>query len=59
MFNFLLSLVGLPAAARDLSQGDRWQCDPLAHPALRAMTQAQLGDLPIGHPSARQAECGC
>lgn len=27
--------------------GDPWRGDPLAHPALRAMSQRDLGDLPF------------
>ncbi len=28
-------------------QARRWQRDPLSHPALDAMTQRELGDLPF------------
>ena len=32
------------------SETARWRADPLAHPALRRMSQVELADLPIGHP---------
>lgn len=59
MMQFILSLARVLPAARGNAQCEPSRNDPLAHPALQAMTQAQLGDLPIGHPAARQADCGC
>ena len=45
-----------PAAAiRALSsicepgEEQRWRADPLSHPVLSRMSQAELADLPIGH----------
>lgn len=40
----------LPAADA-LTEAERWRRDPLSHPALRAMSQRELADLPIGHPA--------
>lgn len=59
MLKFILGLAGLGPVGRDRPDCEPWRFDPLAHPVLRSMSQAQLGDLPVGHPAARQADCGC
>lgn len=60
MLQFLLKIARLATAPACSAEPERWRFDPLAHPALRRMSQAELGDLPIGHPAARQADCcGC
>ena len=40
----------LPAADA-LTEAEHWRRDPLSHPALRAMSQRELADLPIVHPA--------
>lgn len=49
-----------PPAAGTLSEAERWRRDPLSHPVLRAMSQRELADLPIGHPvlPERLSDCG-
>lgn len=37
-----------PAGGEPCEDEERWRLDPLSHPALRAMSPAQLGDLPFG-----------
>lgn len=59
MLQFILNITRRLLEPRIDTEGEPWRCDPLAHPALRAMSQAELGDLPIGHPHVRTAECGC
>ena len=57
MFDLLMDKVS--RWLRDKGERDaaeRWHCDPLSHPALAAMDQAQLGDLPLR--SARMS-CAC
>jgi hypothetical protein len=45
-----------PAGRSAVALGDAgWRRDPLAHPALRGMTQRELGDLPFD-PYAVDAE---
>lgn len=59
MLKFILGFAGFGPRAPEGADCEPWRFDPLTHPALRSMNQAQLGDLPIGHPAARQAHCGC
>jgi len=58
MLQFLLKIVRFMTGAAIAVEPARWCLDPLAHPALRRMSQAELGDLPIGHPATRQ-DCEC
>lgn len=61
MFQFLLTIARALAAPSSLSDAERWRADPLSHPALRAMDQRELADLPISHPllPRRLADAGC
>lgn len=61
MLQFLFTAVHRVLDRTELSETDQWRIDPLAHPALRSMSQAELGDLPIGHASLprRLVERGC
>lgn len=59
MLQFILNITSRLIEPRAYTEGEHWHSDPLSHPTLRAMSQAELGDLPIGHPHARTAECGC
>ena len=58
----LLSIIARALAHRSpqvdepYEEAERWHADPLAHPALRVMSQTQLADLPIGHPASRPAQ---
>ena len=36
-----------------------WRCDPLAHPALDAMNQRELGDIPFVLPEAPPPAACC
>jgi hypothetical protein len=40
-------------AARDLFAEARYARDPLAHPALKAMTARELADMPFPRPGGR------
>jgi hypothetical protein len=60
MLQFLFNVACRVLDRCDLSEAEQWRMDPLAHPALRAMSQAELGDLPIGHASLpRRPTGGC
>ena len=61
MIQFLLNVSRRFAAGCALSETERWRLDPLSHPALRGMSERELGDLPIGHPlvPARLTQSGC
>lgn len=61
MVQFLFTVAHRILDRNSLSEAERWRMDPLAHPALRGMNQAELGDLPIGHAPLprRLAEGGC
>ena len=50
MIQFLLNVSRRLAVRCALSETERWRLDPLSHPALRGMSERELGDLPIGHP---------
>lgn len=48
MFKFLLSLTSPSRASRPTNdQALQWVRDPLSHPALQAMGERELGDLPF------------
>ncbi|MBZ9797474.1 hypothetical protein [Mesorhizobium sp. ES1-4] len=51
MLSMLSSLKALFAISSDDTRGDidtlRWLTDPLAHPALEAMSERELGDVPF------------
>ncbi|WP_421926296.1 hypothetical protein [Neoaquamicrobium sediminum] len=61
MLQFLFNVASRVLHRCDLSETEQWRMDPLAHPALRGMSQAELGDLPIGHAQLprRLVEGGC
>lgn len=61
MLQFLFNVASRVLHRCDLSETEQWRMDPLAHPALRGMSQTELGDLPIGHASLprRLVEGGC
>lgn len=61
LFTIARTAAGRLAAPCGLTEAERWRADPLSHPALRAMDQTQLADLPIGHPvlPKRLADSGC
>ncbi len=61
MLQFLFTAARRVLGRRELSETEQWRMDPLAHPALRGMSQAELGDLPIGHAllPSRLVERGC
>ncbi len=44
-----------PLDTADAVEPEAWRCDPLAHPAIAAMTQEELADLPAAelHPRGR------
>lgn len=61
MIQFLLNAIRVlarrpPTADDPRDEAACWDADPLAHPALRAMSQTQLADLPIGHPAPRPVQ---
>jgi len=45
-------------AIRDLFDRARLGCDPLWHPALRAMSAAELADIPFPRPVPGMPEAG-
>ena len=45
-------------ALRDLYDRARLGCDPLWHPALRAMSAAELADIPFPRPAPDTPEPG-
>ena len=45
-------------AIRDLFERARLGCDPLWHPALRAMSAAELADIPFPRPGPGMADAG-
>ena len=49
MMKIISSLYGwlsAPAVTRDYGSAE-WLCDPLAHPAIDAMSQREIADLPL------------
>lgn len=52
---FLRSILPHPAQwLRDTAGEARWECDPLAHPAVQRMSLDELADLPF-EPEQRPA----
>lgn len=58
MLKFLWSLVRCEFVRRPQPQGgeEAWRRDPLAHPALQAMSERELADLPLGASFIRVAD---
>lgn len=54
-FSFLAAVVPAPGTRLAAPDAGRWLSDPLSHPALEAMTERELGDMPF-RLTARRTE---
>lgn len=61
IISFIGMLLRAPSREPVPEEKLRWMCDPLSHPALEAMSERELADLPLRgrYRGARDCEGNC